>query len=85
MVLWPPPYGPVLANGEAKPSGPPWPDSVLTASGELPEWIIADGDKWVPYTGQTNNAFRHRARVELILIYDGGIVIERNLGVDQSR
>ena len=73
MVLWPPPQGPVV-NGEAKPWGPPWPDSVKKANGELPEFIIAEEGKLVPYTGQTNNVFKHRARVDLILVFDGQIV-----------
>src|SRR5262249_2641688 len=73
FVLSPPPQGPLLASGGAKPSGPPWPDFGLTGNGGIPEGVIPDGDKWVPYTGQTN-VFKHRARVDLVVVFDGQIV-----------
>jgi len=74
LVLWPSQSGPLLPNGNLLPSGPPWPDSIKTANGELPEWVIAEKGRWVTFTGQTNYGFKHRARIDLVLIFDGQVV-----------
>src|SRR5262249_14130317 len=79
MVLWPAQSnlgagGQGLGNEKLLASGPPWPDSVKTADGRLPEWVIEEGGKWVAYTGQTNYGFRYRARVDLIVVFDGEII-----------
>jgi hypothetical protein len=74
LVLWPSAGGPLLPDGTMLRSGPPWPESIKSPSGELPEYVVAENGKWVPYMGQTNVGFYHRARVDIVLIADGEIV-----------
>ena len=60
--------------------GPPWPDEIRDQSGRLPEYVVADGNKWRPITPEEmrNNLLRtvrsQRARTEIRLIVDGKIV-----------
>ncbi len=48
--------------------------SAKTPTGELPEYVIAKDGKWIPYNGQDQKGFRHRARVDIVLITDANIV-----------
>lgn len=57
--------------------GPPWPRSVRSFSGALPEYVIARNGRWVPYASQDPRAAgyrRYRARVDVVLVVDGNIV-----------
>jgi phage gp37-like protein len=60
--------------------GPPWPESIKSATGELPEYVTEQGGEWVPFTGQKEEnhpadyVSHWRARVDLVLIVDGQIV-----------
>jgi hypothetical protein len=74
LVLWPLGGGTLLPDGTMLRTGPPWPESIKSPSAELPEYVPAVNGKWVPYTGQTNVGFHHRARVDIVLIADGEIV-----------
>jgi hypothetical protein len=67
------PGGPML------PVGPPWPKSVRSSEGLLPEYVVAseDGTKWVPATEGGPTGFKHRARIEIELVVDG-VVIDLN-------
>jgi len=61
--------------------GPPWPDNVKSKSGALPEFVIYDNGRWVPYSVQdrkTNAPVYEplimRARIDLELVVDGDVV-----------
>jgi len=60
-------------------TGPPWPDSILSENGLLPEYVSAekvDGKmKWVPVErGENPAGFLYRARIEIELITDGDVI-----------
>ena len=55
-------------------SGPPWPESIKSASGELPEYVTAKDGKWVPFAGEEDHGLLHRARVDIVLVTDGEVV-----------
>jgi hypothetical protein len=69
-----------IPGGKFLKVGPPWPDEIKDKSGGLPEYVVADGNKWRPITVQEmrddlRSAFRvQRARTEIRLIVDGRIV-----------
>lgn len=63
-----------LPDGTRLTNGPPWPESILSASGELPEYVVLQDEKWVPFTGSNGNGFRYRARVDIVLVVDGKVV-----------
>ena len=78
LILAPcsPVVGPVMPDGATLHSGPPWPESIKSPSGELPEYVVAENGQWVPYTTNTQLylSFKYRARVDVMLIVDGDIV-----------
>ncbi|HUW56251.1 MAG TPA: hypothetical protein VMZ92_06420 [Planctomycetota bacterium] len=64
-----------LPDGTRLEAKPPWPASVRSASGELSEYVVAEGGKWVPATGtEDRRGFLHRARVDIVLVTDGRVV-----------
>lgn len=54
--------------------GPPWPESIKSEKGELPEYVVREGNTWVPYRGQKPVGFIDRARVDLELVVDGRVI-----------
>jgi len=64
-------------DGTQVEGGPPWPDSARTDSGTLPEYVVVEDGKWVPFTeedGTRPTSHRSRARVDIVLVVDGKIV-----------
>ena len=59
-----------------------WPESIKSPNGELPEYVVAgvgeggQGRRWVPFDRKKGDqiAFRHRARVDIILVTDGKVI-----------
>ena len=72
-VLWPADGFTVIPDGSRLSTQGPWPDSILSASGALPEYVVEENGKWVPFKGQ-QQGFRNRARVDIMLMVDGEIV-----------
>jgi len=62
--------------------GPPWPDSINSPSGELPEYVTIsqDGTTWEPVKKEKLSeekppiGFIYRARIEVELVVDGKII-----------
>ncbi len=62
--------------------GPPWPDSIKSPSGELPEYVTVsqDGMTWEPVKEEKPSnekppiGFIYRARIEIELVVDGKII-----------
>lgn len=57
--------------------GPPWPDSIKSPLGELPEYVTIsqDGTTWVPAKKEgCPKGFIYRARIEIELVVDGSII-----------
>ncbi len=59
------------ADGSKVKPGPPWPASARLPSGELPEYVIMSGGKWV---APPEGAGHVRARQDIMLVCDGDIV-----------
>jgi len=73
-VLWPSGGTVKRPDGTRLQASPPWPDSIKSASGELPEYVVAEGGKWVAAAAGRCRGFRHRARVDVVLVVDGQVV-----------
>ena len=56
--------------------GPPWPDSIKSPTGELPEYVTIseDGNTWIPVEKKRPRVVMHRARTEIELVVDGTII-----------
>jgi hypothetical protein len=80
-------YGPVHpAYGYSRPGGkmlrpgPPWPESIKSPRGELPEYVTIseDGNSWVAVQEippiEKVKGFLYRARIEIELVVDGNII-----------
>ena len=52
----------------------PWPASIKSPSGELPEYVVASKETWVPFSDKSQKGFINRARVDIVLVVDGNIV-----------
>jgi hypothetical protein len=69
-----------IPGGKFLKVGPPWPDEIRDKSGQLPEYVVADGNKWRPISvhemqDDLLTAIRsQRARTEIRLIVDGKII-----------
>jgi len=64
-------------GGKKLQTGPPWPDSIMSPSGELPEYVTIsqDGMTWVPVKEEKPPiGFKYRARIEIELVVDGKII-----------
>jgi len=55
-------------------AGPPWPDSIKSEQGELPEYVVPQGRTWVAHRDKEPTGFLFRARVDLELVVDGKII-----------
>ncbi len=56
-------------------AGPPWPDYIRSEDGELPEYVVSENGRWVPFSKDNDRlCVKHRARVDIVLIVDGEIV-----------
>jgi len=55
---------------------PPWPDSVKSPTGELPEYVAMSEDRstWIPVEEEKPMGFMYRARTEIELVVDGTII-----------
>ena len=73
-VFWPSEGSCRKAGGELLKASAPWPASIKSPSGELPEYVIASKETWVPYLDESQEGFRNRARVDIVLVVDGNIV-----------
>lgn len=62
------------ADGKYVSPGPPWPESIKSASGELPEYVRVEGGKWVPTDLDLTKGRPVRARQDIMLVCDGDIV-----------
>ena len=62
------------ADGKHVSPGPPWPDSIKSASGELPEYVKVKAGKWVPADEDLTKGLLVRARQDIMLVCDGDIV-----------
>lgn len=61
-------------DGKYVSPGPPWPESIESASGELPEYVRVEGGKWVPADADLAKGLQVRARQDIVLVCDGDIV-----------
>ena len=73
-ILWPSGGTAGLPDGTQLHARAPWPESIKSASGELPEYVVAEGGKWVAFTGGQRKGFLRRARVDVVLVVDGRVV-----------
>ena len=78
---YPPGAEGVVTNIQLLKIGPPWPDTVKSKSGALPEFVIYDAGRWAAYSVQdrkTNAPVYEplimRARIDLELVVDGDVV-----------
>ena len=78
---YPPSAAATVTNIPLLKIGPPWPDDVKSKSGTLPEFVINDQGRWVPYSvkdRKPNDKFNERslmrARTDIELIVDGDVV-----------
>jgi hypothetical protein len=60
----------MFADGAVLKPWPPWPESAKSASGDLPEYVVEQHGKWVPFAGKGG----WRARVDIVLVMDGQAV-----------
>lgn len=75
-------YTPAYGSTTRKPGGkdlwvgPPWPESIKSPEGLLPEYVTAseDGMTWIPATGGEIKGFKNRARVEIELVVDANVI-----------
>ena len=78
--VYPPGAESSIPGGKFLNVGPPWPDEIRDKSGQLPEYVVADGNKWRRISVQEMQddlltAIRsQRARTEGGLIVDGKII-----------
>ncbi|UCD50541.1 MAG: hypothetical protein JSW27_23820 [Phycisphaerales bacterium] len=73
-VLWPSGGVSTIPGGKPLRASAPWPESIKSSSGQLPEYVVATKDTWVPFSEDGPTTFRHRARVDLVLAVDGEVV-----------
>ena len=73
-ILWPSTQSVTMDDGTIFRATPTEFTSIRTPTGELPEYVIEKDGKWIPYDGQDQPGFRHRARVDIVLITDANIV-----------
>jgi len=75
-------YTPAYGSMTQKPGGkelwvgPPWPESIKSPDGSLPEYVTAseDGMTWVPATEGEFRGFKNRARIETELVVDANVI-----------
>ncbi len=75
IVCPPEPYDVVFdPDGARLHPGPPWPDSIKSESGELPEYVVEQDGKWVRYDGTNNLGGRVRVQLKIVLVIDGEVI-----------
>lgn len=52
----------------------PLADSLDLDSGDVPEYVTKEKDKWVAWSNESSKGFRYRARTDIILVVDGDVV-----------
>ncbi len=64
------------AGGKKLRPTPPWPDSIKSPTGELPEYVTIseNGNTWIPVEKKKPKAFMYRVRTEIELVVDGTII-----------
>ncbi|MGA2440904.1 MAG: hypothetical protein ABSH08_08090 [Tepidisphaeraceae bacterium] len=78
--IYAPAYGgEIEMGGEKLKLGPPWPASIISPKGELPEFVVAkkvNGKlQWIDAVGTPDTAgFHYRARIEIELVVDGQVI-----------
>lgn len=83
-VLWPSDGTTELPDGTRLAAKAPWPESVLSISDELPEYVMVEGGKWVAVTEKNRKdhlGFLHRCRVDIVLVTDGQVVDLNRIGL----
>jgi len=70
-VLWPSMGTVGVPGGKALRAGPPWPESLTSPTGVLPEYVVAEKETWAPADQVNRAGFLNRARVDIILVADG--------------
>ncbi len=55
-------------------AGPPWPQSLMSPTGELPEYVATGLEEWLPFDESQRETWRIRARIDIVLVTDGKIV-----------
>jgi len=73
-ILWPSGGTTARPGGAKLEAGAPWPAYLSSATGELPEYVTVENDKWVPATADERKGFLHRARVDIVLVTDGRVI-----------
>ena len=73
-ILWPSGGTRELPDGTRLEVKAPWPESIKSGRGELPEYVTAEGGKWIPVTGGEPRGFLNRARVDIMLVMDGRVI-----------
>lgn len=55
---------------------PPWPDSIKSPTGQLPEYVTIsqDGNSLIPVKDRKLTVIKYRARTEIELVVDGNII-----------
>ena len=64
----------LVKQGKMLRAGPPWPESIKSPTGELPQYVVFQDGKWVPFKDKERKGFVHRARVDVILVTDGKVI-----------
>jgi hypothetical protein len=74
-ILGPTDGGRQVTGGVMLSCGPPWPDSVKSPKDELPEYVVATTENWIPFNEDIHkHKSRSRARVDIVLVVDGKVV-----------
>ena len=73
-ILWPSGGTVERPDGTRLEAKAPWPESIKSGRGELPEYVTAEGGKWIPVTGGERRGFLNRARVDIMLVTDGRVI-----------
>lgn len=63
-----------LNDGKEFVVGPPWPDSIKSPAGELPEYVTVKDGQWVAQGDDPLGRGRFRVRLDIVLVVDGQIV-----------
>ncbi len=67
-------------DGKELKVGPPWPDDIKSESGVLPAYVVNVDGKWVAVDERDakktleKGEYLYRARVDIVLVVDGGVV-----------
>ena len=73
-ILWPSGGTTGRPGGAQLEAAAPWPAYLTSSTGDLPEYVTVENDKWVPATADERKWFLHRARVDIVLVTDGRVI-----------